>query len=329
MKSRIGASWLWPVVFLFLLVGVGGCSGGGGGEASGSGGGGDAGPGGDPSGLNPTCTDADKDGYYKEGGSCGTADCNDSAVAIHPGATEICDSNDNDCDGSVDEGGVCGPTCTDADHDGYSIEGGACGTVDCDDGDGAIHPGASEVCGDGKDNDCAGGDQVCPASSPSALPDTGQTKCYDNTQEIPCPSPGQPFYGQDANYTINPLSYSNNGNGTVTDNVTGLVWQREDDNTTRTWDAAMTYCQDLGLAGSTDWRLPSKKEFMGLVNYKIPYSGPTIDTNAFQSTISWYWSSTTYAYGPSYAWVLYFSNGYVNYSGKGNNNYVRCVRGGQ
>ena len=36
------------------------------------------------------------------------------------------------------------------------------------------------------------------------VPDTGQTKCYDNTQEIPCPQSGDPFYGQDAQYNINP-----------------------------------------------------------------------------------------------------------------------------
>jgi len=40
------------------------------------------------------------------------------------------------------------------------------------------------------------------------IPDTGQTKCYDNTKEIPCPQPGEPFYGQDANYSINPQSYT-------------------------------------------------------------------------------------------------------------------------
>ena len=69
------------------------------------------------------------------------------------------------------------------------------------------------------------------------VPDTGQSKCYNNTVEIPCPSPGQPFYGQDANYTINPMSYTKlDGSGNalldsatswvmVRDNVTGLVWE--------------------------------------------------------------------------------------------------------
>ncbi|CAN2042411.1 exported hypothetical protein [Candidatus Magnetomoraceae bacterium gMMP-15] len=40
------------------------------------------------------------------------------------------------------------------------------------------------------------------------VPDTGQTKCYDDKKEIPCPKPGQPFYGQDANYQINPMSFT-------------------------------------------------------------------------------------------------------------------------
>jgi Viral BACON domain/Putative binding domain, N-terminal len=48
------------------------------------------------------------------------------------------------------------------------------------------------------------------------VPDTGQTKCYNATVEIPCPAPGQPFYGQDANYTINPMSYTKlDGSGNV------------------------------------------------------------------------------------------------------------------
>ncbi len=69
------------------------------------------------------------------------------------------------------------------------------------------------------------------------IPDTGQSKCYDNTQEIPCPQEGQPFYGQDGNYTINPPSYTKldtSGNDLpddaaswvmVRDNVTGLIWE--------------------------------------------------------------------------------------------------------
>ena len=70
------------------------------------------------------------------------------------------------------------------------------------------------------------------------VPDTGQTKCYDVAGNvITCPSPGQALYGQDGNYTINPMSYTkldSSGNDLpvsatswvmVKDNVTGLVWE--------------------------------------------------------------------------------------------------------
>ena len=67
------------------------------------------------------------------------------------------------------------------------------------------------------------------------VPDTGQTKCYNDNVEIPCTSPGEDYYGQDANYTINPMSYTkldSSGNALsdsatswamVRDNVTGLI----------------------------------------------------------------------------------------------------------
>jgi hypothetical protein len=57
--------------------------------------------------------------------------------------------------------------------------------------------------------------------------DTGQEKCYDNSREIICPEPGEAFYGQDAqNQGIQP-AYQDNGDGTVTDLNTGLLWQQD------------------------------------------------------------------------------------------------------
>ena len=98
----------------------------------------------------PADVDDDGDGYSENQG-----DCNDRNANIFPGAVEICDSLDNDCDGSVDEGNVC-QTCTDADKDGYYNENGCGGTQDCNDNDLSINPGADEACNDGKDNDCDG-----------------------------------------------------------------------------------------------------------------------------------------------------------------------------
>jgi hypothetical protein len=57
------------------------------------------------------CTDADSDGYYVEAGCPGQKDCNDAAPGTHPGAIEICDGYDNDCDGSLDNDAACARTC--------------------------------------------------------------------------------------------------------------------------------------------------------------------------------------------------------------------------
>ena len=56
--------------------------------------------------------------------------------------------------------------------------------------------------------------------------DTGQLRCYDNSRETLYPKPGQPLYGQDAQYEGNAPSYRDNGDGTVTDLVTGLMWSK-------------------------------------------------------------------------------------------------------
>jgi hypothetical protein len=112
---------------------------------------------------NGTSIDNDGDGYATSQG-----DCNDNDPTIHPGATEICDdSKDNDCDGYIDcEDSECVNNiacriCTDSDEDGYFLQSG-CGTlVDCNDNDPTIHPGATDICGDGIDQDCSGTDKKC------------------------------------------------------------------------------------------------------------------------------------------------------------------------
>jgi len=123
--------------------------------------------------------------------------------------------------------------------------------------------------------------------------------------------------------------FTDHGNSTVTDNVTGLMWQQAGDNTGRIWEEAISYCEGLSLAGQTDWRLPNIKELESITD-DSRYN-PSIDPVAFPNTqAANYWSSTTYANGTSSAWAVYFYDGYVNYYGsKVNYLYARCVRGGQ
>ncbi|MBI5675180.1 MAG: DUF4214 domain-containing protein [Nitrospirae bacterium] len=121
--------------------------------------------------------------------------------------------------------------------------------------------------------------------------------------------------------------FTNNGNGTVTDIRTGLVWQQGEPGY-MTWGSALSYCNGLSLGGSTDWRLPNSKELESITD-DSRYN-PAIDTNYFPNALaSYYWSSTTYAGSPNGAWHVGFYYGYVNGYSKLNSNYVRCVRGGQ
>lgn len=164
------------------------------------------------------------------------------------------------------------------------------------------------------------------------LPDTGQTKCYDNTQEIPCPQPGQPFYGQDGNYRGPQPAYQDNGNGTVTDLNTGLMWQQGDSQNAGfgfTWQEAVDYCLALELDGHTDWRLPTRRELSYLVDIDTVWPNPYINSTYFPECHSiGYWSSSTYAEDPDRAWYVYFVNGGLDAENKIGSWYVRCVRGG-
>lgn len=122
--------------------------------------------------------------------------------------------------------------------------------------------------------------------------------------------------------------FVDNGNGTVSDTSTGLMWQQETPDIPMTWKQALSYCESLHLAGYKDWRLPSKKELRSLVDYS-QYK-PAIDTHYFQDTLSiFYWSSTTNADSTDAAWGEHFSDGYDYSSYKDVYNYLRAVRGGQ
>jgi hypothetical protein len=95
--------------------------------------------------------------------------------------------------------------------------------------------------------------------------DTGVSDYYSNSLLLSsAPAAGEAFYGQDAHYNGNQPSYTDNGDGTVTDNVTGLMWQ-QDMGDKMTWSEANALASSSTLGGYSDWRLPTIKELYSLI----------------------------------------------------------------
>lgn len=121
-------------------------------------------------------------------------------------------------------------------------------------------------------------------------PDTGQTG--DFTQTV----------GEDSDFSIHSLSYTDNTDGTITDNVTGLMWQKTDGGE-MSFDSAIPYCQKLTLGGFNDWRLPSAQELFSIISDDD--SNPAIDSTFFTKTRAEYWWSSEVQVGDSKkVWVV-------------------------
>ena len=128
--------------------------------------------------------------------------------------------------------------------------------------------------------------------------------------------------------------FTNNGDGTVTDNNTGLIWeQKTDDDGSRdkdltyTWEQALDYCENLRLGGHTDWRLPNYKELESLID--LEEYGYAIDNVFFPNTEGYYFSSTSLAQHKDGVWGINFYMGIHNWPSKTKSFlHVRAVRGG-
>jgi hypothetical protein len=130
--------------------------------------------------------------------------------------------------------------------------------------------------------------------------------------------------------------------GCTLDKVTGLIWEIKTDTGLRGYKKTYTNLSNgastdasgfvaavntKGLCGAADWRLPTVGELQSIVNYG---AGAKADVNWFPLTRkTWYWTSDIYAGNASYAWLVNFGNGDVNYGYRGNSSAVRLVRAGQ
>jgi uncharacterized protein DUF1566 len=185
---------------------------------------------------------------------------------------------------------------------------------------------------------------------PGAFAASGQTTCYNAAGGvIACAGTGQDGEKQ-AGAT---LAYQDNGDGTVTDLNTGLMWEKQsDDNSIHDRDQAFSFANaqthisainGATFAGHTDWRLPNIRELQSLVNYGVAnpaiasaffhsncFGGSTVLNGSCTAFVN-HWSSTTVTNLPGSAFTVNFTDGTVGVftkSGVGNVFAVRGVRGG-
>ena len=199
----------------------------------------------------------------------------------------------------------------------------------------------------------------CTGGTGCSVPATGQTTAYqaDKNDAIPGPVDVPDDGWLEAGGT---LAYADNGDGTITDLSTGLMWEKKNDDDTphdvdnyylwsgsgseeTIWD----WLDDVnaeggtGFAGHSDWRIPNLRELQSIVNYGVVFPGPTVSpafnapcapgctVTACSCTASFsYWTSTTNSSNPDIAWIVGFDDGYVYNGYKFNEALVRAVRGG-
>ena len=165
----------------------------------------------------------------------------------------------------------------------------------------------------GADSSVAGGgSDGAPANCSAVLPPRGWANWL-----MPNPGPsGLP----------NPASVSVSESGNlVTDDVTGLVWQRYFDSRLFTWDDAKHYCACLELDGTRGWQLPARVELASLVDWTR--ASPSIDATAFPSTPNEnFWTSSPVTTSPGLAYLVFFLNGHTTYSDVTYEYRARCVQ---
>ena len=158
------------------------------------------------------------------------------------------------------------------------------------------------------------------------LPQTGQQSSYGGSDDgtlqkgVVWPTP----------------RFTDNGNGTITDQLTALVWLKDANCFgLLSWTAALTVTTNLtgGACGLTDgsiagaWRLPNRKELKSLINWQQSANSAWLNSMGFTNVLAdYYWSSSTVANNPPAAWKQNLLNGYMSSDGKLNKAYLLPVR---
>jgi len=174
------------------------------------------------------------------------------------------------------------------------------------------------------------------------IPETGLLYCYSILGQVACPAEGEIMFGQDANYIGDKLVYTDNGDGTLSDAITGLTWQRVQTDERLSQAGAAQACDALELAGYDDWRLPSIQELFSIADvsglpgtaffingaFDLRYADPNgqyVDGMPFDlAGQSW---SATSRLDEEQAYIYNFFNGDLRSYSTQENFFYRCVRG--
>lgn len=122
--------------------------------------------------------------------------------------------------------------------------------------------------------------------------------------------------------------FADNGDGTVMDLLTGLMWTKNADQAKGRldWEEAVSRCSACRDGNYTDWRLPNRKEFesildLGRYHPSLPAGHPFLNVKS-----DYYWTSTTPANNEDHGWVVHFYIGFITHDDKAGTHYLWCVR---
>lgn len=284
------------------------------------------------------------------------------------GASVICQFGDQRCSGNSiqtcrgfqwDSTGTCGtrqscvqsgalaqcackadPVCT---APGSSCSGSSMVISCAQDADSCVYQSVSAMCTAGTCSTAGGSASCCACNANVPQCSVGATSqacaatlVCDRTAPTVCadldwaqwPMPNTP--SDASNGAPNPAGYTDNGDGTVTDKVTGLMWQQASSGPF-TWVQAMAHCPTVTLGGHKDWRVPTRIELLSIVDYGLPGNGPTptINVTYFPMTLdAYYWTSTSRGGNPpTEAWIVNFAQAGGGYNQVTlSSGYTMCVR---
>lgn len=263
---------------------------------------------------------------------CGTSSAPDGCFQCS-GSTPVCSEGGCVCesDEACGVGRFCGESgacesCRDADALYCGTGSSAAGCEVCS-GVTSVCVAGSCVCGGSRETDtCVAADLgVCVNGACAACSSHSQCPAGFSCASGNCVDREGPLWpiGPDTRHTtVSTLD-------TVTDNVTGLVWQRRFSSPYYyTWPNAVTFCKDLTLEGHSDWRLPTLVELGSILAFE--YFNPAVNNVTYPSTANEsYWSSTASLVEQNHRWVIGFGSGGVGFYGENAASFrVRCVRGG-